>query len=757
MCPDSKLYTAEVIVFAPFQQTFSYLYPKKIEDRALVIVPFGHRRIFGIVDSCSEGVEEHDYELKFIFRVIDGEAMMSMTMLKIAKWLSSYYLYPLGDVVKTMLPLTPYLINYRKYRLTAHQGEVQACQHIQDLAAALRDIFRTRKTLQTKTIESKWQAIDPEYHPGKLQEAVDRGLLKEVRENEPGRSLSIKESTASKKLTGCQERAFRELVGKTVAQKEKKPCLFWGITGSGKTEIYLHLIQRLIDQKVDPIQVLILVPEISLTSQMTGYFESRFPGKVAVVHSGQSQSVRLKHLKSIETMEKSILIGPRSAVFASFRHLALIIVDEEHDTSYKQSTGLTYSARDVAVLRGRYENCDVILGSATPSLESYYNCQQDKYSLVSLSERVNQGPLPKVIFHRGSKSKNIRELRSKAHDHDTPHLAINPDILREITENHRNGAQTMVIVNRRGFAYYLYDVSKQEPVKCRHCSVSMTVHREKTRLQCHYCDFQVDVSSVCGDKQENYLLVGYGSQQLEEFLIDRVKDARVKRLDSDNAGEKDHLNEVLAAFRGGKIDILVGTQMLAKGHDFPNVTLVVLLDVDHLLSLPDFRAGEKVFQLMVQASGRAGRAHKEGKVLVQASRADHPVIQYGLNQDFIGFAQFELTFRQHMSFPPFTRMIIAEWRSSSLKKLNDYTKTVEAWLADTKQYHSHLLRKGTLRLLGPSTPPISQIRDNHRCSLIFSGISWKEVKAVASIFQTRFRGNSRGVKLLIEVDPLNLI
>ena len=478
------------------------------------------------------------------------------------------------------------------------------------LVALLKPVFKTRRSLAKATIEKKWQQCWGAFCEDSFQRLIQLGVVVETSDDAEVMGHQIPEGEVAEKpksFSAGQQEAFEQIIA-GIESSESKPQLLFGITGSGKTELYLQLISWVFSQNDgDAAQALVLVPEISLTPQTTKRFEARFPGQVAVVHSGQTPVVRSRCLDSIRKGGKRILIGPRSAVFAPFQALKVIIIDEEHDASYKQSTGFSYNGRDVAVLRASREKAPVILGSATPSIESYNNAINNKYQLVKLFGRHNQHGLPNVSVVGGSVSRAFRTL-----DDDHSQIPIESNVIRAIEKNLADRHQTIVIINRRGYAYYLYNLVDNEPVKCPNCSISLTVHKRKSLLRCHYCDYSSTVDRFVNGEQKRYAVVGYGSEQLESILGKCFPEASIGRLDSDNTVSKTHLNKTLSDFRKGAIDILVGTQMLAKGHDFPKVTLMIVLELDQALSMPDFRAGERVFQLMVQASGRAGRAEASG-------------------------------------------------------------------------------------------------------------------------------------------------
>jgi primosomal protein N' (replication factor Y) len=464
-------------------------------------------------------------------------------------------------------------------------------------------------------------------------------------------------------------------------------------------------------------------------------------------------------LEQVRTGAKKILIGPRSAIFAAFENLRLIVVDEEHDNSYKQSSGLTYHGRDIAVVRGRLENACVILGSATPSLESYYNALKGKYFLLSLLERVGESRLPSVelvdsppVAKRGV----FADLRNSNDEQSNMwEIPIAPRIIEELVINYQRGEQSMVIVNRRGFACYLYSLKEEKPVSCPQCSISMTVHNKGKILRCHYCNTSLPIKKLMDRSGDSdFIAVGYGSQKAEDYLREVLKGAAIERIDSDSVAKKGFLSQKLEDFSHGKIDVLVGTQMLAKGHDFSNVTLIVLLEVDQILSLPDFRAGERVFQLLVQSAGRAGRGHLPGRVLMQTRRRNHAIIEAGIKQNYEMFAQKELIFREALGYPPFSRMVAIEIECKNKNKLSDYTNDLQVWFTRIMADQPVFFR--AIRILGPSIPMAELVRGYFRRSILFSSADLSLLRRFIKLFSD-FAKPPSGIRLKMDIDPQNIL
>ena len=783
----------EVAVQGPNQRTFIYLCDQIPPPGTRVLVPFGPRKMVGVV--LGEGQERTSgLTLRPIVSVLDKSPAYSPVMLDLARWLSSYYMHPIGEVLKTMLPASGTKSKEARADLT-DQGHSERASGFTPEGRILRKLLGLKRdSAPFNSASRKFKKLlaegDEDAQTTSFESLIRLGLLKKsTRTKIASRNASQERSETTlqppesrqdppKALTASQQKAFDIIVEQGLSAADTpSPFLLMGVTGSGKTEVYLQLIAETLRRSAYPSdsdssptgeprigdgQTLVMVPEISLTPQMTHVFEKRFPGLVAVVHSAMADHERWTQLSRIRDGSAKILIGPRSAVFGPFSNLQLVIVDEEHDSSYKQSSGLVYNGRDVAVLRGRMEKAVVVLGSATPSMESLHNALSKKYTLIELPERVTGRPLPQVdIIGKEDvpKRKFTGTFISASAAEESPsdaEVPIAPRILEELKTNLHEGHQSIVLVNRRGYAYYLYAVREQKPVQCPHCSISLTLHNRGSILRCHYCDYVTNLRDVmAGSPNETFATFGYGSQKAEDYLIQQLKDARVMRIDSDAVVKKDVLPNILSKFRNREVDILVGTQILAKGHDFPNVTLIALIEVDQQLALPDFRAGEKTFQLIVQAAGRAGRAEHPGRVLIQCAKPDHPVVATAIKQDYKSFAQMELGFRKLHGYPPFGRMIAFEWTSKEKKHLDKLTERVEKWFEQLSQLSPKLTNN--IKVLGPSIPAIEMLRGRHRRTLILTSPDQSAIRRVASLLRDQCERLPGDVRMTIDIDPQSMI
>lgn len=760
----------EVAVPTPLPQTFTYLGEAAIAPGYRVLVPFGPRRVVGVVVPTrvapTVSPSSRDYQIKSVLEVIDSEPAFSPVLLRLADWLSQYYLTPIGEVFRAMLPGGTERVRRHALILAAKGERLIQKEPESGLAMVLRKVFPDTRPVIKATAEQRLRRARTALAPGvdenmfNINKLLSDGFCsassathqraRTVRGDAPSAKTDPDwgQTPSEHQLSAVQEAVLNSIL--TDAEPER-PTLLHGVTGSGKTELYMRVIERTEGQ------VLILVPEISLTPQTTRVFARRFPGSLAVVHSGLAPNVRWDETQRVRTGAARILIGPRSAVFSPFKNLRLIIVDEEHDSSYKQTTGLPYHGRDVAVMRAHMEKARVILGSATPSLESFHNAQRGRYRLATLSERVHGRPMPAVSLIETQLPSRHATLATQTPNLVETEVPIAGQIIDALRQNIEAKHQSMVIVNRRGYALFLMDVVQRQTVTCPDCSISLTLHQRNEMLRCHYCEYSIAVQAYMSQYPDRtFAAVGYGSERAEVALVRQLPNARIARLDSDTVAHPETLNRVLQEFRSGDIDILVGTQILAKGHDFPKVTLLCLLDLDYLLDFPDFRSGERTFQLLVQSAGRAGRDQLPGRVLVQSLRPRHPVVVTAIGQDYLGFARAELALRQAHSFPPFSRMVSIEMASTSSEALHSLERRIDPWLDQFAAVNRDLLARITVR--GPSIPPIAKVRRHYRRVLYVSGASPTDLHTFVRAFLAAFdRRSTRVVQIRVDVDPQSLM
>ncbi len=522
-----------------------------------------------------------------------------------------------------------------------------------------------------------------------------------------------------------------------------QPFLLYGITGSGKTELYLRAIEEVVRQGKE---ALILVPEISLTPQTIEAFRGRC-GDLAVLHSHLHTAERGKHWRRIANGQVQVIVGARSAVFAPTRKLGLIVIDEEHETSFKQEKTPRYHGRDVAVMRARLENIPIILGSATPALESWHNAEKGQYTLLTLPKRVADRPLPEV---------RLIDLRYDRHPDKRPH-GLSPTLEREMKKALDAGGQVILLLNRRGFATYLHCPACGHVEHCKFCDLSMTYHKERHLIMCHYCGYETkppEKCPVCGTGQVLYQ--GMGTEKLQAEIQQKFPNASVERMDSDTMKRPGSHGKVLDAFRRGDIQILLGTQMIAKGLDFPNVTLVGVVNADVGLHHADFRASERTFQLLAQVAGRTGRGAQVGHVFVQTMQPDHPSIALAANHDYLTFAHEEMQVRQAHKYPPFQRMARLIVRSKDEKAGNEYADALAVAFRSELDRRKAANEPADLRLLGPAEAPVFRLKGYFRFHFQMQSASSAVLHQVlrAVLPTVRVPG---GVELTVDIDPQDML
>jgi len=534
------------------------------------------------------------------------------------------------------------------------------------------------------------------------------------------------------KLTKEQQGAFDSLISKV--GNGFSTSLIHGVTGSGKTELYMRLCAEVLGKGE---QAIFLVPEIGMTPQAVGRVVSRFGANVAVYHSDLTDARKLYEWRRMQSGEASIVIGTRSAIFAPFKKTGIIIVDEEHDSSYKQDENPRYNGRDIAITRASIEKIPCVLGSATPSIESFANAGSKKYFYVRLTERPTKSPMPdiEVVDMRGvHKSTNL-----------------SPRLIGAISDSLSKKEQTMLFLNRRGFSNVVLCADCGFVAKCPNCNITLAYHKRDASLMCHYCDYLVGMIKQCVEcKGTNLLNLGTGTERVESEIASYFPDARVARFDRDTTSKAGERTKILTKMKNGEIDILVGTQMITKGHDFPNVTLVGVLDADLSLNFPDFRAPERTFQLITQVAGRSGRADRAGKVIVQTYSPDHFAVSASTTGDIDKFYADELSSREELGYPPFGRLALLKF-SGAKEALVEKTATEVAL---------HLQKmadlSGGVLVLGPSVSPVSKIRNNYRWQILLKSRGLKGLKPLLEAASFGIKP-PKGVKLSIDVDPQNML
>ena len=678
---------ARVSLEIALRKEFDYSIPEELAGQidvgSRVQIPFGARKILGVVTAVAE--ESGHANLKPILKVIGAQTLVTPKVLKLARWIGEYYCCAPEIALKSVLPeaVRKEDAGWRErlfVRALSVSGEFPKLpkrqQDVWNIIEERRELPLAELLELTKTTASTVRKLE------------DRGLVSitsEVSERDPYARETIlptqnivlnpAQFVALEKIKAAMDKGNDEVRMMNNETKTAPPgpssfnihhstFLLHGVTGSGKTEIYLQALAHALEQGKGAI---VLVPEIALTPQTVERFKARFSsGKlqtlVAVLHSHLSAGERHDEWHKIRQGRARIVIGARSAIFAPVEPLGLIIVDEEHEQTYKQEEAPRYHARDVAVMRGQMENAVVVLGSATPSMESYANCKKGKFTLLNLPERVDDQKMPHV---------RVVDMRQAMFKEKGPPL-FSPQLKEAITQRLERKEQTILFLNRRGYSTSLMCPKCGYVAECPNCSVSLTYHRIEQKLSCHICGHNARVPNICpNEKCKNPAIrfAGTGTQKVEEVLGKLFPKARVKRMDADTMKKKDDYRHVLGDFRAGKIDILVGTQMIAKGLHFPNVTLVGIIYADSALHQPDFRAGERTFQLLTQVAGRAGRGDVEGEVFVQAFTPFHPAIQFARRHDFVGFYEQEIEFREQLKYPPASRVALLTLKGRNEEKV----------------------------------------------------------------------------------------
>ncbi len=869
----------EVALPVPLEHTFTYgvrLGQKPLRG-ARVIAPFRSEKLIGVVTAVAAKAPPADVEVRYLEAVLDEEPLLSPHLLELAEWTAQYYLAPLGEVLRAMLPLTAEIRRTIYYRLTDLGRDVLAKAVEGDGGSEVPHTFRGEREKDGSTRDFEEENAGPSTSlgarnapsfaqddrarerasrkRGKLSretQDMERRVLERLKSGEPVKVSTLRTVTAASlpllagmvrkkwiaretaaaerdarrmerfavlvpegrlpELTAKQQAILAELaanggemrlaelrnrglpsstlqtlvrrelvrieerpeafhlgglppgtapVGLNAAQSEAligiesalgafHPILLYGVTGSGKTAVYLAAMQKALERGLSSI---LLVPEIGLTPQMAGLLDQAFADKVALLHSALTPEERSEQWRRIRRGEAPIVVGTRSAIFAAAPNLGLILVDEEHDQSYKQEETPRYNARDVAVMRAKLAGAVAVLGSATPSLETWHNAERGRYAKVELLRRVMDRPLPEV---------ELIDMRREFQETGREEL-----FSRSLTEQTKaaleRGEQALILLNRRGYSFVVMCRSCGEKMDCQNCAIALTHHkapaedgdeaRAGQRLQCHYCGYKRTVPvncPKCGSEHLYYL--GAGSQQGEERLQEIFPGARIGRMDRDTVRGRYDLEHILARLHSGEINLLVGTQMIAKGHDIHNVTLVGVVGCDHALSMPDFRAAERVFQLMTQVSGRAGRGVLPGRVVVQTYYPDHYAILAATTHDYSAFAERELKYRRWMHYPPFGALANVLVQSEKMEEAAGW-----ASLLGKSLLQNQTAPEG-LRVLGPCTAPIARIKGVYRFHLILKSPSRKALnEALRGMLAHAAQARVPRRNLIVDVDALRLM
>ncbi len=767
-----------VILPLPLEAPLLYASSEELPPGSRVIVPVKKRRLVGLVFERFQGDPPAHTEIREVERVLDREPLLSEELLRFLQWCWRYYVCPPGEVIRQAFPpgffreIRKRLRLSRKGREALKAGELPAWLSYFERPRSRKNLTRLREQISPSEIKSLLKqefleeiedlaGLNPPLEPwveflGKepaseierflsekgrwpkrfLEEAFGPRAVRELLKSERARLVELPrlrkgpvfESLEAPQPNEEQRLAIQE-INRALGQGFQ-PFLLHGVTGSGKTLVYLEVAARALALGRS---VLILVPEIALTPYVETHFVARFGSQVAVLHSALSSGARAAEWFRVARGEARVVVGARSAVFAPLRNLGLVIVDEEHEGAYKQSEGLRYQARDLALLRGKLSGAVVILGSATPSVKSYFLARTGRYRLLTLRKRPSGRRLPEI---------QIVRLRY-------PGEIFSPELLSGIRETLARGHQVLLFLNRRGYAPAAFCRDCGEALQCPNCTLTLTYHRSRGILLCHHCGFEQPAFPVCPHCEgTRFRLVGAGTERLEAELSRHFPDAGVGRLDRDTVTSEKRLFELLRALRRGDIQILVGTQMVAQGHDLPGVALVGIIWAEGGLHLPDFRAAERTFQLLVQVAGRAGRGTLPGKVILQTRLPDHYAIRTAIDQDYEGFYQEEIARRKLLGFPPFSRLVLLLFSSLKAERAEEAARR-----------SADFLRKfGKTEIFGPVPAPLYRLANRYRWQVLLKAEKASFLDEVLVAFMAeRQRLVPSGVRLTLDRDPEELL
>ena len=805
----------EVALPLPLRSTFTYAVPAPLEETVVpgsrVVVPFRNRALVGVALELTDRRPEAG-RIKEVVEALDPIPALPPRLIELGRWITSYYLAPPGEVFRAMLPPAVELRHERELLLTAAGreyllelasrgnrseaeitelallqlfevegkavrssrlrrvlgGEAAAARLLRRGQMEVREVTRHRRSRTQRILawnpeaagepasaaeERIRQVLTATRGPLPMrlllaQAGVSRAVVKRLAKQ--GKLKTWEEPVAVEEdlfemdfippanvLNAEQQRALAEIQGWLDAGAFTVGLLY-GVTGSGKTEVYLRAVERALARGRT---ALILVPEIALTLWVGRLCRAWFGDGVAVLHSGLPDAERSREWWRVRRGEARVAVGTRSAVFAPLENLGLVIVDEEQEASYKQEETPRYNGRDTAIVRAKLENAAVVLGSATPSLESFYHARTGKYRLLQLETRVENRPLADV---------EVVDLRE---DFRQTHRTgpVSETLRAAIAERLEQGTQALVLINRRGYSWFVLCRSCGAAVQCQNCSISLTYHKRRDRLICHYCGYSTRVPKRCPKCDSEYVhFLGEGSEQIEERLRELFPDARTARLDRDTARTKRDYQKVLGAFAAGKLDLLVGTQMVAKGHDFQRVTLVGVVAADTALSMPDFRAAERTFQLLTQVAGRAGRGELPGTVLVETYYPEHYAIQHAARQDYLGFFEKELHFRRLMHYPPFTALANVVVRDPKVEDAIRWSRQLAGFFAPQES-------RG-LKVLGPAAAPHARLKREFRFQFLLKAPKRTQLtRVLAACLDFCAQKQIPDNAVLVDVDPLSLL
>ena len=811
----------EVVVDVPVRRYFTYEIPEhllaKVEVGSRLYVPFQKRPRAALAMALRALPPDPKIRIENVIDVLDPGPVVPESVVAILEWTSRYYFAPPGEVMRLILPKPLRVRGKRSVAITDFGRQCLASDLVQDSVSqrALARLESSRR-MQDKALRKAVRGLTY----AKLDDLADKGLislawdrvdaskgkktvrlLKRTGNQESGQRIGVRQQAVLDLLEGrgyVPAKEIRDLAGASAAtvrtlitrgwvterteerfrdpfRDEEVPpphtftlteeqqdavqaivgdgrfdrfrsFLLHGITGSGKTAVYIDCIKAVVAAQK---QGLVLLPEIALTPQFVAIFRAHFGERVAVLHSGLTDGERFDQWRRIRNAEIDVVIGARSAVFAPLEQVGIVIVDEEHDGSFKQDHGVRYHARDLALVRGQQSGATVVLGSATPSLESLQRCRDGRCERLVLADRPTGQPLPEV---------EVVDMRTVARDEHGAIPLISPALERELIQTAAAGQQAILFLNRRGHSTSVLCRECGGSWECPHCEITLTFHRRPSCLKCHYCDYHEPLPEVCPTcESPEWMFFGAGTEKVSDKIPASIEGVRILRLDRDTAVGR-NLRQIISDFREKRADVLVGTQMVTKGHDFPHVTLVGVLMADLSLRIPDFRSGERTFQLLAQVSGRAGRRNEKGKVIVQSFLPDHPVLRAAATQDYDTFAEAELDARRKLGYPPFGHLIVLRFEGSVLAELNKVTRRYQD--AAERTLHAEDGWAGEVNVLGPVEAPLARLKDQFRWQMLIRSSQRSTLRRYVGqlLNAAGYRSDERNkVHVFVDVDPLHLM
>jgi len=784
---------------------------KQLAPGHRVLVPLRSRRVTAIVTEVGDSLDSGGVVPRAIIELLEPRPLFDSTHLQLIEFLASYYMVSIGDAFRSVLPSLARVESRRMFRVARVPSllakvaftelEREIVEALTRRPMTLRQLQRLGQSSEVKAaigrlVADSWitsrdatRGRHRAQTPGSGTSMADQTGPPEPPASSPGEAVHELAGTSNLELSSEQAAAIAA-VTPAIRRRQFEPFLLWGVTASGKSEVYSRLAAEALSAER---QALVLVPEIALADQLVGSFQQRFGSLVGVAHSGQTVGERWASWMAALNGQARIMIGPRSAIFAPINDLGLIVVDEEHDSAYKQEEGIRYNSRDLAVVLARLASCPVVLGSATPSAESYANTRRSRYQMLQLTRRVQQRAFARVDIidlrqHRAATGETpavaplVEKRKPARHEifksgsrvpptnaqlscgevgttntaverigsgHLGDELPLSPPLIEALRENFAAAGQTLVFLNRRGYHNFLQCHFCGSVITCRSCSVSMTFHLRGRMLRCHYCGASEPAPGKCFECGAFGLEgQGYGTERLVQALARLFPSARIERMDSDTSGRRGARSAIMRGVRSGDIDILVGTQMITKGFDFHNVTLVAVVLADLSLNMPDFRSAERTFQLLTQAAGRAGRGERPGRVLIQTYAPHHYSIRAARDQDYARFIRREMELRRELMYPPFARMALVRIEGEEPTYVNDCASKIADLLANRAKPES-------TRVLGPAPAPIERIRQRYRWQVLVKSRDRHELRsAFAAVASYRARD---GVRVSIDIDPVSML